>query len=375
MPKIKVLEFADVINRYDFIDTIIQYADPEKFQVDVCVRTENNNIAKPEFPTRSKYKLLPGLSKTKIPFTAWKLSRLLKKWDIDVLHAHHYDQIIIGWLATRMHRKTKLVIGRHYSDSLYRMQKGLNQKIFFWLEKKANKAAARIIVPSKYIFEILTERQNIDPKKIDIIYYGFDPIKYTDPLPADIASVRNEFKMEGRFVVGNFSRLHEEKGHIYLIESVKKAVTEIPNILVLIIGEGPERKTLEQLIQQNNLVEHIKPVGWRKDAMTIMKAVDVVVQSTLQEAFSQVMCEAFWIGTPLIMTDVSGAIDIINTEENGLIVPKADADALATAMIKLYMDEPQRKKLAQAAKKDINNKLSIDKIIPFFEEAFLKSLQ
>ncbi len=374
MSKITVLEFADVINQYDFIDTIIQYTNKDQFQIDVCVRTENHTIAKPVFPVNTRYQLLPGIAKKNIPVTAWRLSRVLKKWGIDILHAHHYDQIIIGWLATRLYRKTKLVIGRHYSDSLYRMPHGIKQRIFFWLEKKANSAATRIIVPSLYINEILTKRQNVHQDKIDIIYYGFDPIKYTTPTKENIASVRNEFNMDGRFVAGNFSRLHEEKGHVYLIEAIRKTIEKAPNILVLIIGEGPERKKLEQLIQENRLNEYIKLIGWRKDAMTIMKAIDIVAQSTLQEAFSQVMCEAFWMGKPLIMTDVSGAADIINNGENGLIVPKADPETLAGAIINLYNNESLRKKLAENAQREISNKLSIKKVIPLFENSFVKCL-
>src|SRR5829696_2026482 len=117
---IRVLEFADVINRSDFIDTIVQHADPAEFEMSVCVRTEDHNIARPEFSANTKYKLLPGNSRRDAVQTAWRLSKLLSEWHIDILHAHHFEQAIVGWMATRFHKRTKLVIGRHYSDSMYR---------------------------------------------------------------------------------------------------------------------------------------------------------------------------------------------------------------------------------------------------------------
>ena len=75
-----------------------------------------------------------------------------------------------------------------------------------------------------------------------------------------------------------------------------------------------------------------------------MAAVDAVVQPTLQEAFSQAMVEALWLGKPLIMTDVSGAPDIISEGHNGMLVPRGDSDALADAIIHLAGDASLRAK-------------------------------
>ncbi|MBK5272438.1 MAG: glycosyltransferase family 4 protein [Bacteroidia bacterium] len=371
---IRVLQFADIINRYDFIDNIIQFANPEEFEINVCVRSEQHNIASPVFPERSKYKLLRGNSKKELFSSAWKLSRLLKKWNIDILHTHHFDQAIIGWFATKIYPKTKLVIGRHYSDALYRLPNRLKQRLLLKIEQKINNSASRIIVPSKYIFEILTQTQHVNANKIDIVLYGFDPKKYMEPSAEAIANVRKEFMMEERFVIGNFSRLHEEKGHIYLLNAVSKAKEYIPNLLLLIVGEGSERKKIEKLINESGLSNIVKLLGWRKDAMVIMKAVDIVVQSTLQEAFSQVMCESLWMGRPLVMTDVSGAIDIIKDRENGLLVPRENAQLMADAIIELVQDTELRNKVSQNGRSYVERKLSISSIIPLYEASYRKVL-
>lgn len=371
---IRVLQFADIINRYDFIDTIIQFANPEEFEINICVRSEQHNIAAPVFHERSKYKLLKGRSKKNLFSTAWKLSRLLKKWNIDILHTHHFDQAIIGWLATKLYPKTKLVIGRHYSDALYRLPNKLKQKLFLKIEQKINHSAARIIVPSKYIFEILTQKQHINAKKVDTILYGFDPQKYQVPSANEIENVRKEFAMDGRFVIGNFSRLHEEKGHIYLINAVNKVKEFIPNLLVLIVGEGNERKKIEKLINENQLQNIIKLIGWRKDTLVIMKAVTIIVQSTLQEAFSQVMCEALWMETPLVITDVSGAVDIIKNRENGMLVPRGNAQLLADAIIELAQNAELRNETGQNGRSYIESELSISRIIPLYEASYKKAL-
>ena len=85
--------------------------------------------------------VLNGTSKKEIPRAACRLASLLRRWRADVLHTHHYDQAVIGWLATRIYRKTRLVIGRHYSDSIYRSTTGLKRKTLLALEQMVNRAA------------------------------------------------------------------------------------------------------------------------------------------------------------------------------------------------------------------------------------------
>ena len=368
---IRILEFADVINRYDFIDTLVHFADPAKFEMSVCVRSEDHNIAAPEYPESIKYRLIKGNSRVGTVPTAWKLSRLLREWKIDILHAHHYDQAIVGWLATKLYPKTKLVIGRHYSEALCRLPNGWKAKTLIGLEQIINRHAARIIVPSQLIFEILTTRQGIDAAKIDVVHYGFVPEKYAVPDAGKIATLRDEFRMNGRFVIGNFGRLHEEKGHRYLVEAAAALRDKIPTLLVLCVGEGPERENIERQIQTLGVEENVKLIGWRTDAMTIMSAVDAVVQSTLQEAFSQVMVETLWMSKPLVITDVSGAADIIRDGENGLLVPKADAAALAGAIERLVENAELRDRIAKNGHDFVAENLVIDKKIKDYERAFL----
>jgi glycosyltransferase involved in cell wall biosynthesis len=370
---IRVLEFADVINRFDFIDTLVHYADASEFEMSVCVRSEQHNISAPEYDSNTKYRLLSGNSRRDALSTAWKLSKILKEWEIDVLHAHHFEQMIVGWMATRLNPKTRLVVGRHYSDSIYRNVNKFKRNGLLKLEKWINNAAARIIVPSDMIANILTERQGVDPEKVDVVYYGFVPQKYTAVGESDITAKRTELGMEGRYVVANFSRLHEEKGHRYLIEAVSIAKSKLPDLLVLIVGEGPERTKIESQIERLGLGDTVKLLGWRTDAMAIMSSVDAVVQSTLQEAFSQVMCEAMWLAKPLLMTDVSGARDIIEDGWNGMIVPMADPKSLGEGMIRLARDPELRSTLGRNGRSRVAEKLTIDKTIKHYEDSFRKA--
>jgi glycosyltransferase involved in cell wall biosynthesis len=369
---IKVLQFTDVINRYDFIDTIIQFADRERFEISVCRRTKESNIATPEF-TEGTNKRVIGWSGLKgVPRAAWKLSRLLDEWDIDIVHAHHFEPAQIAWLASRIRRKTKFIFGRHYSD-LIRNLPGVKRKVYLAAEQLMNRSAARIIVPSTMIANILVGEQNVDRSKIDVVPYGFASSKYSDIAEEERQAVSEQFGMEGKFIVVTLGKLTQGKGVRFLADAVVTLKNKIPDLMLVYVGEGEERRYLEELIGREGLEETIKIAGWRTDSMAFVAASDIVVQPTLSEAFSQVMGEAMWMGKPLVITDVSGATDIIRNG-NGILVPKGDSRALAAAIETLYFDPELRERVGNAGKQFVKSELAIENVIELYERSYLDAV-
>jgi glycosyltransferase involved in cell wall biosynthesis len=371
---IRVVQFADFVNRLDFIDVIVQHADPKRFEIGVCVGREDSNIAAPRYGQQTPRWLIPWRPRRGLATAAYRLARVLRAWRANVLHTHHYDEALIGWMATRLYRRCKLVVGRHYSDAIYRLPAGLKQRTLLGLEKIVNRGAARIVVPSRFIRELLTTRQRVPARKIDQVPYGFVPEKYDAVTPGAIARVRSELGLHDRLVIGNLSRLHEEKGQRYLLEAMAGLPTERPRPALVIVGEGPERGPLERQARALGLADSVRFLGWRRDALAVMGAVDLVVQPTLQEAFSQVMAEALWLGKALVMTDVSGAADVIRHRENGWLVPKADAQALREAIGALAADPALRQRLGTAGRSFVESNLRVEHVIPQYERCYERAL-
>ncbi len=371
---IRVLQFADIVNRYDFIDTIVQFANRERFEVGLCVRTSEWNIVQPLYRPETPRWVLDGASRSEVPRAALQLARIMAEWRADIVHAHHYDQAVIAWLATRLYRKARLFVGRHYSNSIYRSSRGRKQKALLAIEGAFNRAACRIVVPSRFIEQILTEWQGVSADKVVRIPYGFVEEKYAAPEPAYVEELRRDFALDGEFTIASFGRLHEEKGHRYLLEAMSCLRESATRIKLLLVGEGAERPRLERQVERLGLRDRVLFTGWRTDSMAIMAAVDAVVQPTLQEAFSQVMAESLWMARPLVMTDVSGATDILCDGENGILVPKADASALADAVLRLARSPELCKRLADSGKTYVTEQLAVNRIMPRYESAYLAAL-
>ena len=371
---IRVLQFADLVNHNDFIHTIAMYADPSRYEVGVCVRNPNSNIKVPEYDNDTPSWVLGHQSRKALPMAVWKLVKLLKEWKPDILHTHHYDQAIIGWLATRMYPKTKLIIGRHYSMSVYLLAKGMKQKLYLKGEDVVHSAAKRVIVPSKLIYRILTEDQNVDTEKVRIVPYGFDERKYDLPSNEENQKLRRELEMDDRFVVSNLSRLNQAKGISYLIQATAELRKKYPNILTVVAGEGPEKELFVNEIREHQLEDHFRLLGFRSDAMKILAASDVVVQPTFTEAFSQVMCEAMWMQKPLVMTNVSGAEDVITDGVNGFIIPIKDSSSIVESVSRLIDDDQLRENMGYQARERMMESFRIQDVIQRYQSVYQEAM-
>ncbi len=365
---IRVMHFADLINRNDFIDIILRKANRTDFRFFACVRTSQSNIATPDYPQDIPHFTIPSLRRRTIPLAAMRLAWLLSRLKIDVLHTHHYDQAVIGWAATRLRRATKFIVGRHYSDAIYLLSRGWRKSLLLGIESRINSAADQIIVPSKMILKLLAE-QGVDSQKIKVVYYAFSPEKWREAEAADRNALRASHGMNG-LVFAQFSRMNLEKGHTYLLKAVAKLRPLMPDVHVLFVGDGPIRPEIEKEIASLGLENNVRLLGWRTDALRIMAAVDVVLHPTLQEAFPQTMVEALYLRKPLVITPVSGAVDIIEDGVNGLLIPARDPNALAAAMRRLSMDSVLRQKLGEAGRLFVERNLSAEKIIPEYEKIY-----
>jgi glycosyltransferase involved in cell wall biosynthesis len=212
--------------------------------------------------------------------------------------------------------------------------------------------------------------QRVDVRKVEHIPYGFDLAKYV-PTSDGPSRIRQALAPNDETLIGCFGRLHREKGQIYLLRAVKALLPTHPRLRVVLVGEGPDRSMLEDAIRRLSLAHCAVLAGWRRDVVDFISAVDIVIQPSIEETFSQAMVEALALAKPLIMTDVSGARDIIHDGETGLVVPPQDAVAL-TQSLRSLLDAPQwGRRLGEAGREYVRQQLDIRRIVRRYEECYL----
>lgn len=357
---IKVLHFASIINRYDFIDTVLTSLDKSEFNVSaltvIPARRLGSYTAEEAYPVNC---LDIAFEKKNYIKILKALIREIKRFQPDIIQSHHYNETILTWFALKMVKTKGWVIGHHYSDHIYQLSKGIKQKVLLFGEKKCNDRAGKIIVPAQEVYDLLLKKQKVDSGKLRVIPYGVDLLQADNIDPAAINNIRSEYKLEGKFVALTSCRLNKEKGLDYLLHAVAKLVKEKKDFKLIMLGDGPEKQHLEKLIDELQIADYVSMPGWRNDVMNWMKMADVVVQPSLSESFCQVLTESLLLETPVIMTPVGAAPEIIGNNERGIIINIADADSIYKALKALIDDSLLGEKMGKAGKLFIENNLGV----------------
>lgn len=139
-------------------------------------------------------------------------------------------------------------------------------------------------------------------------------------------------------LVGCVARLVPVKGVRHLLEAAPLVRSAVPRVTIAFVGDGPLRAELEHRAAALGLNGTVRFLGLRRDVADIMPLCDVVVLPSLNEGMGRVAVEAQAAGRPVVGSRVSGLQDVVKDGETGLLVPPANPEALAAAIIRCLTD-------------------------------------
>lgn len=286
-----------------------------------------------------------------------RLSRFLKDEDVDILHTHLFFSGLIGVLAKRLQRKTIVALMRHHT-SVVRM---LGSRFHIAADKWMAEQADHVMTVSQAARCYMIDVDGINRKDIEVVYLGFD-FKKMSPNAEDRARIRREFGFTADdLVIGYVGNFAKGKGHIQLIEAFAKIVNDVSQAKLFFVG----REMLNEVKDAASRFPDGKIVfaGWRDDVSACLNAMDIFVQPSLSEAFSQVLVEAMGIGLPVIATDVGGAAEVIEEGVNGLLVAPKDPSAIRDKVVELWRNVELRKRIGAVARKSVCERFAIEQLI------------
>lgn len=190
------------------------------------------------------------------------------------------------------------------------------------VEKFVARRARTIIVPSTYLKKIVTA-WGIDPAKIEVVY---NALSIGEDIPLQTLPAHT---------VVSVARLVPWKGMLGLIDALAQVRTSMPDATLMIIGDGPERAALEAHAQEI-APDAVRFTGALPHPQTLsyMNASAAFVLNSTYEGLSHVLIEALLLGTPIVASDAGGNPELITNEQNGLLVPTGDTEALAKAIVR-----------------------------------------
>jgi glycosyltransferase involved in cell wall biosynthesis len=265
------------------------------------------------------------------------LRRIVRSQRIDLLHAHLFEPSVLSALVAAVEGKV-LVTTRHHSDAVHRIPNALRRHAYAALESWVNRRAVRIIAPSRAVQRVLLDREGVSPEKVVLIPYPQPLARYSSVTPELVAATRRALEMTSRLSLVCVSRLHPEKGHIYLFRAFRRLLDRGIDASLYLVGTGDLRNALEREAGQLGIGARVRFLGWRDDALAILASADVVVHPSLHEALPSAVIEATVMERPVVATDVSGVSDILDGGAFGTIVKPADDVAFFKGLLGVLRD-------------------------------------
>jgi dihydroflavonol-4-reductase len=168
-----------------------------------------------------------------------------------------------------------------------------------------------------------------------------------DVVPRPSGELRRRYLLsDDALVVGAVSRFFPVSGTRHLIDAFPRVHMAVPSARLLVVGEGVERERLEAQARRLGIAAFVIFAGMNEDIGAHLRLCDVAVVSSTDDGLSLAAMEALSAGVPLVATRASGLSSLVRDGENGLLVPPGDADALASAVIRVLRNPVLRGELA-----------------------------
>ena len=180
----------------------------------------------------------------------------------------------------------------------------------------------------------------------------------------------NPLPTQETMTIGSIGRLDAMKAHDILI----RAIAQVEQVRVIILGEGDQRQSLEQLAAELGVSDRIKLHGWVENPRDHLAEFDVVAMPSRSKGFPLAMVEAMLAGRPVIATRVGSMPEAIIDGETGLLIEKNDVNGLAIALRRLRDDPPLRTALGQRARKMALDQFTVDVMTAQYEQLWQKVL-
>lgn len=277
----------------------------------------------------------------------------------DVLHAHGLRAGADAGLATRGPHKIVTVHNLVRPEIAGRLRAPVYRRI----ESLAVALNDRTFAVSTDIARSLRRAWPPASKKVEVLHLGIGDVPTVTRAAAE---VRAELGVSHRPLIATVGRLVPQKD----LGTLLAAVAGLPDVALVIVGEGRERAALQDRIRELELTERVQLTGFRPDATDIIAAADVFCLSSIWEGVPLAAQEAILLGVPVVATDVGGMRELIANKISGRLVPPRDPSALAAALSEVIASETERKRFVTAARRHLEEEFSTERMLDTLRSAY-----
>ncbi|MBK1810278.1 glycosyltransferase family 4 protein [Clostridium sp. YIM B02505] len=304
------------------------------------------------------------------PFEINKLSKLIKEYNIDLVHGHDVKPSIASYIAAKRHG-VPMISHIHVTYTWMKTNKIMKSIDAYFRNRYDLSIACSELVKDYY------EENNTSADRDKIVY--LDNAFNFNEFNKVVVSDKSEFKKklginEEKFIFGFLGRLIAVKGADLLIKSFSVVAKTNENAQLLIVGDGDEREQLEELTKQLNLEDRVIFAGYQKNVYDYMNIFDCFVLPSVREGLPIAVLEAMAMKKLVISTPVAGLAKLIKNGENGIMISERSEEELVNSMLYIYDNADIRSSIESNAYNYLKENYNIDDYVKNLEKYYQKVL-
>lgn len=297
---------------------------------------------------------------------ARQVRQYVQQHQIDLIHTHLTDADIIGRFVGRT-LKLPVLSTMHNMPHNYARQRPDR----YWLERlTARYLTTHLVAVSDAIRRLYIAQWGIPHGRISAVNNSVRMEPFL-AVPTGVPTLR---QYPGP-VITNVARLNPQKAQHILLEAAQIVLRQIPQARFLLVGKGHLEGQLRQQAQALGIGENVVFTGVRHDIPDILAQTDLFALSSLWEGVPLSVIEAMAAARPVVVTDVGGNSELVESGRSGLLAPANDAPALAAALLTLLQDEPQRLAMGRAARERVQRLFSTERFIQGYEALYERTVK
>ncbi len=283
------------------------------------------------------------------PISIYRIVKLIRQQKIELVHTHLTSATFIGVQAARITGIPCVATLHGFTDA-------------FWYRLPPRLIAVSHAVKAHFV------AQGIPEARITVLHNGINLAEYP-PHPLEEAKIAIGQSPDGP-ILGIFGRLAPEKGQDVALDALAQVIPAIPEVRLLIVGEGRCRAALLAQAERLGIGANVEFCGFHADPRPLMRACDLVLVPSRKEGFGLAAIEAMALARPVVATAVGGIPEVVVDGVTGVLVPAESPTALAAAIQNLLQHPARATAMGQAGHARVAENFDQQRQLQLLREVF-----
>jgi glycosyltransferase involved in cell wall biosynthesis len=337
---------------------------PHYSMVGVFSNSSNPNLQLHEAALKEGIESHLILCKGQVDRTAiTSIRELAVRTGADVVHAHGYKADIYVYLALRRSRIPLVSTCHTWYDN------NLLTSLYGEADRFVLRKYARVVAVSDEVKQRLL-KSGVRGDQIHLVRNGIE----LGPFNIAVPSLREDLSRD-RVLIGLIGRLAWEKGIDIFLRAAARVLGEFPSAQFVVVGEGPDKDKLEQLVDELNIRANVSMLGHRDNMPSVYASLDVMVSSSRQEGLPMAILEGMASSLPLVATAVGEVPTVVLDGRTGVLVPGDDLDSLTAGILELLRDPALRTRLGSAARRRVEEEYSAARMTTDYLDVYAEAIE